>query len=372
MRVLHYVTGISRDIGGIEKFILNIAEKSDYRIDILTRNVYEDSIAYSMLCNAGVIVYNLNMPHLNIRNIIPFWKAIADFFKHNSETYDSLHIHYVVEPFLAKYAKQSGIKLTMLHVHSKVICSNLIFQIIKRYFIKLNCRWSDYYLACSKDVANKVYPAKYHEKIIVINNGIDCSQYRFEPEIRELYKEKYNAHGIVMCHVGRFVKIKNHEFIIDIFIGILRNYPDAKLILAGEGPEKKNIQEKCKKNKIDEKVIFLGDVKDITPYLSMSDAFIFPSFSEGLGIVAIEAQANGLPVVASLDNVPKEVAITDLVKFIPLSNNPDEWLSMIVSSIVLEKNTRREYNEKVVRAGFDISTTVEQLTKLYISGGKNK
>ena len=69
---------------------------------------------------------------------------------------------------------------------------------------------------------------------------------------------------------------------------------------------------------------------DIPGWLGASDFFIFPSVFEGLGIAGLEAQASGLPTLASADVIPKDIAVTDRLRFFPLEKGPAEWANEII------------------------------------------
>ena len=91
--------------------------------------------------------------------------------------------------------------------------------------------------------------------------------------------------------------------------------------------------------------------------------FLFPSLYEGLGIVAVEAQASGLHTICS-NVIPREVELTDLVDFVSLDKSAEEW-----ADIVLKYNNgykREDVTEEIVKAGYDIHDTAQQLQEVYI------
>ena len=92
------------------------------------------------------------------------------------------------------------------------------------------------------------------------------------------------------------------------------------------------------------------------------DFFVFPSIFEGLGIVVIEAQANGLICYVS-DVIPKEVQITNLVKFLSLKNEFKFWAKEILSV-----ENRKHSNEiiQIQKARYDINSEVKKLKNIYI------
>lgn len=105
-----------------------------------------------------------------------------------------------------------------------------------------------------------------------------------------------------------------------------------------------------------------GVRSDVPDLLQAMDCFVFPSHYEGLGIVAVEAQAAGLPTLCS-DAVPDEVDLTDLVKHIPLSAPVEEWCNAI-----MEYNNgyeRRNTQQEVIDGRYDIHQTANWLERFY-------
>ena len=92
------------------------------------------------------------------------------------------------------------------------------------------------------------------------------------------------------------------------------------------------------------------------------DLFIFPSLFEGLGMVLIEAQINGLQCIVS-DFVPREVNVSDRVVFLPINNNFEEWAK------VLSNCDFKRYNEinKIKNSGYDIKETARKIQEKYIN-----
>ena len=89
--------------------------------------------------------------------------------------------------------------------------------------------------------------------------------------------------------------MKNHTFLLEVFSEIVKIEPKAEFILVGRGGLEDKIKRKVQDMKLVDKVHFLGVREDIPELMIMMDGFVFPSIHEGLGIVAVEAQAAGLP-----------------------------------------------------------------------------
>ena len=108
-------------------------------------------------------------------------------------------------------------------------------------------------------------------------------------------------------------------------IKIKERKSDAYLLLLGGGELQDTIKSKVEKLNLCDSVIFCGVRTDVNKYLCAMDAFVFPSTWEGLGIVAIEAQASGLECYLSRE-LPKEVEVTDAVTWFDVSENARLYL----------------------------------------------
>ena len=135
---------------------------------------------------------------------------------------------------------------------------------------------------------------------------------------------------------------------------------NAKLLLVGSGPLKQDIINKAKELNILSNLIFAGVRSDVNDILSACDIMLFPSLYESFGIVALEAQASGLPVIIS-DQFPKDILLTDSINMTPL--DVDLWVKKI-------KNTklnidRKNYNSILCNSDFNIKNSVKILEKIY-------
>src|SRR5699024_3084933 len=128
---------------------------------------------------------------------------------------------------------------------------------------------------------------KGNSEILIINNGIDYSKYKFSSEKRiELKRELKLKDKFVLGHVGNFLDVKNHEYLIEN-IYELNKIKETHLILLGKGPLMNRIVEKTESYGLKDNVLFLGSKINIADYLSAMDVFVFPSKYEGLGLALI-------------------------------------------------------------------------------------
>ena len=130
------------------------------------------------------------------------------------------------------------------------------------------------------------------QKIPVVFNGIDLSKC----QVKEDYTKKKE---FKIIHIGRFMDVKNHGLILRSFAQFVKQHPDAKLQLLGEGVLREEMEQLAKSLQIESSVEFAGLQSNVYPWLHNADVFILPSKFEGMPMTLIEAMGTGLPIIAS-------------------------------------------------------------------------
>jgi L-malate glycosyltransferase len=115
-----------------------------------------------------------------------------------------------------------------------------------------------------------------------------------------LEKRRHYAmdHERILCHISNFRPVKRVEDVVKIFHLVQQRIP-AKLIMGGDGPERPFVERMARDLGICNKIIFTGKVRETGPILEISDLFLLPSETESFGLAALEAMAEGVPVVSS-------------------------------------------------------------------------
>ena len=133
------------------------------------------------------------------------------------------------------------------------------------------------------------------ERIVPLRNGVDLQ--RFQPMDRQAARTKLGIDGFTLVSVGLLDTRKAH----DLTIGALPLMPDAKLLIAGTGPERKNLEMQAQRLGVADRVTFLGSVAQpqLKEYYNAADAMVLASSREGWANVLLESMACGTPVVAS-------------------------------------------------------------------------
>jgi glycosyltransferase EpsF len=297
---------------------------------------------------------------------IIYHKALVKLFQEYN--YSIVHSHInsmsVFPLFAAKCAK---VPVRIAHSHSTAGKGEFIKNIIKytlRPFAKI---FPTHYCACSEHAGRWLFGNKLYDsgKVMLVRNAIDISKFTFDPQIRQVMRVELDiADKFVIIHVGRFMKQKNHSFLIDIFSQICKHDNNSILLLVGEGELEHKIRDKVERLGITKHVLFLGVRNDVDRLLQAADVFVLPSLYEGLSIVAIEAQATGLWVVAS-EEIPKEAKISEVITYISLSQPPEKWAETIITSS--KQYNRATPTQNIYKSGYDICYETEALKDYYMS-----
>ena len=170
-----------------------------------------------------------------------------------------------------------------------------------------------------------------------------------------------DATAMVVGHVGRLCAQKNQLRLLDMFVEVQRRRPDARLLLVGEGELRAQIEQRAAALGIAERVILTGVREDVGALLCAMDVMMFPSTHEGLPFALLEAQCSGLPVVCS-DAITREVALSDGVRFLPLTASDAEWAAVSCEHAMRE---RCPAEAALRRAGYDVEREAARLVELY-------
>lgn len=222
-------------------------------------------------------------------------------------------------------------------------------------------------LACGEDAGKWLYGDR---PFTVLRNGRSIEKYRFNNAVRARMRRQYGIADdtLVLGHVGHFTEQKNQDYVIDVYRELLKIQPSVRLFLIGEGPLRHDVE--IKAAGLRDKVTFVGTTDHVPDYLQMMDVMILPSRFEGLPLVSIEWQINGIPAILA-DTITRQCALTDLVQFKSLHDTPAEWATGLVE---LAERTNREQSAEqaptqVARAGYDMAGNAATLRTLYLSKG---
>lgn len=181
------------------------------------------------------------------------------------------------------------------------------------------------------------------------------------------------ADSKVMLFVGRLdshpveeMNVKNPGFCLDVARICAMGDPNFFCLIAGGGQSMLDLlQERINGWNLEFRIRLLGARTDVPRLMLAADILLFPSLAEGLGMVAVEAQAAGLPVIAS-DAVPRECQVVEgMVDFMPLSAGVESWAKLVLEKVNASKPDHHVANQAVMNSPFSIANSAKSLLDIY-------
>lgn len=210
------------------------------------------------------------------------------------------------------------------------------------------------------------------ENIAVVHNGVEIEKFspgKFSQAQRDELGRNYGLKSArpVIGTVARLSSVKGQRYLILAMKRILKDNPAAQLLLVGDGPEKGRLVEQVEELGIEDKVFFCPSTLDTSAPLSIMEVFVLPSLLEGLGLAIIEAQAMGLPVVAT-DVGGIYTLVKDGVNgFLVHPKEPDALAEAILKLLRDKKLAERFGAQARIQAGrqFSLEQMVEGIERVY-------
>ncbi len=206
----------------------------------------------------------------------------------------------------------------------------------------------------------------------VIYNGIDTDYFDpnlIDPTERAGYAKLFDVKGSPIIGIAaRLTKQKGHSVLLNAFSELLSDWPNAQLLIAGDGEELPTLELLSNKLNLTEHVQFLGPIRNVREFLSVLDVFAHPSIFEGLGIAVIEAMSMGLAIVATKVDGLAELITDGVEGSLVEPNNPialSKAMKRILSDPALRKNMGQRARKKAV-GKFSVKTMIQKYEELYL------
>jgi len=363
IRVLHAVPKMNRE--GIQSFLMNVYRnvdrekiQFDFLIHSKEKGAFEDEIL-----SLGGHFFHLNK--LSSKYFLSYQNELVKFFKENK--YNIVHSHLnLLSSFTLSGAKKAGVPVRIAHSHSSSISDTGLKKAIKLFAKTQMNKYATHKFACSREAGIWQFGKMAQEsgEVKIIPNGIEIEKFLFNEVNRKKIRKQYDIEEniFVVGHIGGFRKVKNHEFLLKVFEKIKKIKREAILMLIGSGELENEIKELGMRLGVLDSIVFVGSVENVNEYYSAFDTFVFPSIFEGLGIVLVEAQANGLPCFAS-DVVPNGANLSDVYFPLSLNASPEKWAECIINN----SNISSRQCSKNVRE-YDIKKVSKMLEDFYTDG----
>lgn len=356
--------------GGAETFLMKIYRKldrtrfqMDFCVNVKERAFYDDEIE-----SLGGRIYYVPPKTSNLRE---YGRKLRKLIQDNGYK----HILRITSNGLGfldcRIAKKAGATRCVVRSSNSADAEGLAAVVAHRIGRLLFSKYIDVKIAPSDLAAKYTFGSKAYAQgeVCILHNGLDVDAFAFHESDRRAVREEWNIADDVQLlgHIGRFMKQKNHRFLIDVFSDYHKAHPNAKLLLVGDGEEADEIRQLVAGRGLAASVIFAGVRNDIPKLMSAMDALLLPSLYEGMPNVVIEAQANGLPCVIS-DTITREANVTGLVSYLPITEGPAQWIAGVESAV---ETGRLSTKAVMTKKGYDIDSVVRQFEEFCFSTNAN-
>ena len=286
------------------------------------------------------------------------------------EKLEILHIHYAIPHATAAFLAQSilrekGINIpfvTTLHgTDITIVGKDATFEPV----VSFSINHSDGVTAVSESLkADTLKHFHVGKEIKVIPNFIDFTRFKYSP--KDHFKTAIAPNGEkILVHTSNFRKVKRIDHVIEIFAKVRAAIP-SKLLLVGDGPERRNAEMLCRELNVTEDVRFLGKQDAIEEILSVSDLFLMPSETESFGLSALEAMACRVPVVSSNTGGIPEVNVEGVTGYLrcykDVQGMADAAISLLGNDELLAQMKEQAYQHAL---NFDIQEIMPQYIEFY-------
>lgn len=352
------------DRGGAETMVMNYyrnIDRSKIQFDFVKhttrRCAYDDEIE-----RLGGRIFSV--PQFKGYNIISYHRAWVRFLKQHPE-WHTIHIHqFTLGSQIALAAKCSGIKNRIIHVHS-VGWKGPLFSLLgihSRFNVAGFSHTANYLFACGQKSGEFFYGSK---PFTIMSNAVEVDKFKPDNETRNRFRDKcgFNQESFVIAHVGRFIDIKNHTFLVRVLAELLKQKPEARLLLVGDGETRQSTEDLANQLDIRDKIYFAGVQGDVYNWLQAADCFVLPSTVEGLPVCIVEAEAAGLPCIMS-DHLDHSVDVTGCVSYESVGSSPQKWAKAILK---IDSKDKAKIHNQVYNSQYNIANATRKIGNFYLS-----
>jgi sugar transferase (PEP-CTERM/EpsH1 system associated) len=361
INVLHLIQGLK--LGGLENVtldLLNNLNKDHYKPSICCFDTLGD---LSNRINGNIKVHFLKRRQ-GIDYFYPF--KLAKLLK--KKKIQILHLHNSTAFFYGVIAgKLAGIPAIVYTEHARDVFPGFRVRVADKllsYFTDKIIVVADYLKK------NLIKHEKFNEKkISVIYNGIDSGEFNISADRQKKRKElDIDIKAPVVGIVARLDPIKNHACLIKAMKNVINKYPDALLLIVGDGPINSELKEMVKDMALEKNIRFLGMRTDVHEILSVMDVFVLCSRSEGLSVTLLEAMSSGKAVVATRVGGTPELIEHDMEGLL-VESDDREGLSGAILELLTHRSKAAKLGEtarRKVEEQFSLVNMVKKYEEIYM------
>jgi len=341
------------------------SDKSQF--NVMTCGLKKDEPAGEIYKKEGINVFFLGNGKYSIGNITGLMKLI------DRAKIDLLHLHgYSSANFGRIAARIKGIPNI---VHEHAILKILPHQYLADFLLR---KMTDSAIGVSGAVKEFLIKGRHvpAELIKIVYNGVNLSQFKKsdEPVLTKLRQEfSFDKNNIIVGTLTRLREEKGNEYLLRAMARVIEKYPSARLLIAGDGPQKEWLEQLIKELHLEKHAFLIGFRTDILDLLTLYDIVAIPSLNEGFGLIMVEAMAMRKPVVATRVGGLVEIAGSKESALFVQPGNPQELAESIIALIKnpdLAKKMRDVGLQESKR--FSIEKNVEKFEEIYLQLLENK
>ncbi len=339
---------------------------------------YRQPVRLELLSNR-IHFHEVHVPEYPLFHYQPYELALSSKLVDTIKLHDIdlLHVHYAIPHAYAGYMAKKMLEEEGIYVPMITTLHGTDITLVGKHpfykpAVTFSINQSDVVTSVSENLKQRTLEFfDIKKEIEVVPNFIDSKKYStsYTDCQRSLMADDDEK---IVTHISNFRKVKRIPDVVEVFYRIQQKIP-AKLVMVGEGPERANAENLCKKLGISEKVIFLGNSNEIDRILCFSDLFLLPSESESFGLAALEAMINKVPVISSNTGGIPEVNEQGITGFLSDVGDVDDMaknaLKILSDDAVLEKFKE---NAVVSAQRFDIRKVVPLYEALYEKAYKSR
>jgi len=376
IRLLHIITRLVRG-GADENTIYNIRglDKCKYQVDLLVGGDSDFDFLKSLNDIQSYVIPELR------RNVNPWYDSLAffkliKFLKKNN--YQIVHTHTAKAGFLGRITAEIVGTPIIVHTLHGTTFHEFINPLLKACYIgleKVAGHYTDKFITVGEDLKQKYLAKKIGSptQYTTIYSGFDIDKFcRDSKDIDAFRAEEFKKLGIsdsdvIIGTVSRLESRKGHTYLFQAVDRLLKEYPNARLLVVGEGPYRANLEKEVEQLKLEEKIHFLGYRLDIPKIIALFDIFVLTSLWEGLPRVLVQAALLGKPIVTFDVEGAGEVVRDGVNGFIVPPKNVAQLtqkLLFFATDLFRAQQTGLE-GKKIVCNNWDIELMVEKTEKVY-------
>ncbi|MDR1480062.1 MAG: glycosyltransferase [Planctomycetaceae bacterium] len=367
-----HVFGDLGSAGGAEKWFLEMLRLGDFRVrfDFLV-NICDEAVLNEVI-GLGSAVYFVPFSRSPFPSscLNPYLNSVRNILRANR--YDAIHVHqFDLAGEILRIAAQEHIPKRVMTIHASVYDNTRFHRRLAHYIF--GRRWIFKYatdiLPCSKLVA-ETFGLDEITRVKIIHPAVDIERFTIDDarrnELRTKYQTEFNIRkdAVVIGHVGRFTRQKNHKFLVQLLAEMIRGNEKIYAVFIGVGELFEGIRREVIDAGVLGRIILTGKRDDVPAIMgSLFDVLVLPSLYEGLPIVAIEALASGLGVVYS-DNVTAELEQFFPTRIFRQKLKINNWLTAIPNAINTKIIPKQAITE-LINSPFSTRKSLEEIISVY-------